>query len=428
MAAHLACTASPTIMARSSTALQVVMSMPTKTFQPPLSKVAQAIQPFRVMKILGEAKALEASGRQIIHMEIGEPDFPSLECVHLAAFEAMQQGLTHYTPTLGLPALRAKLAGFYRDFYRAEVDAGRFMITPGSSSALQLVLTAILNPGDKVLMSDPAYPCNRQFIKLLHADLVSVAVDHRSHYQLTLAKLKDHWQDGIKLVMVASPANPTGTVIEQDELLAMAQFLAEKNAYLLVDEIYQGLVYDRPAESILANKTLPDNVIVINSFSKFFGMTGWRLGWCIAPLPLMPVLDRLGQNLFLAAPTPAQYAALRVLENDALEQLEQRRQVFERRRNVLFRAMQQAGFNPKVLPQGAFYLYWDVSAWTDDSETFAADLLQQTGVALTPGTDFGEYKAKQHLRLAYTTDETQLQTAVDKIAEYIKQLPEKPLT
>lgn len=394
--------------------------MPKTSFQAPVSQVAQAIEPFRVMKILGEAKALEAQGKDIIHMEIGEPDFPSLDCVHQAAYDAMQQGLTHYTPTLGLPALRQKLAKFYERFYRAQVDSERIIITPGSSSALQLVLTAILNPGDKVLMSDPAYPCNRQFVNLLYGKLVNVPVDHHSNYQLTLEKLQQHWQEGIKLVMVASPANPTGTVIEQSELLATAQFLAEKNAYLLVDEIYQGLVYDRPAESILAHDNLPENVIVINSFSKFFGMTGWRLGWCVAPKSLMPILDRLGQNLFLAAPTPAQYGALRVLDDDALEQLEQRRHIFEQRRNVLFNAMQQAGFKLKTLPQGAFYLYWDVSEWTEDSEAFAAELLQQTGVALTPGTDFGNYQAKQHLRLAYTTDEARLLKAVEKIASFIQ--------
>ncbi len=394
--------------------------MSKTAFQAPVSKVAEAIQPFRVMKILGEAKALEAQGKTIIHMEIGEPDFPSLDCVHQAAFEAMQQGLTHYTPTLGLPALREKLTDFYQRFYHAEVDTNRIFITPGSSSALQLVLTAILNPGDKVLMTDPAYPCNRQFVNLLYGELVTVPVDHHSNYQLTLEKLKQHWQEGIKLVMVASPANPTGTVIEQSELVAMAQFLAENNAYLLVDEIYQGLVYDRPAESILAQTGLPENVIVINSFSKFFGMTGWRLGWCVAPQKLMPILDRLGQNLFLAAPTPAQYGALRVLDDDALEELEQRRQIFEKRRNVLFNAMQQAGFKLKTLPQGAFYLYWDVSEWTDDSEAFAAELLHQTGVALTPGTDFGDHQAKQHLRLAYTTDEALLLQAVDKIANFIQ--------
>ena len=396
------------------------MSQPP--FTAPLSDVASNIQPFRVMKILGEAKALQAQGRDIIHMEIGEPDFPSLACVHQAAFEASQKGLTHYTPTLGLPALREKLSAFYRSFYHATVNAEQIMLTPGSSSALQLVLTAIINPGDKVLLTDPTYPCNRQFVALLHGQLVNVPTDPESNYQLNLSLLKTHWQTNIKVVMVASPANPTGTVIEQSELLAMAEFLAQRNAFLIVDEIYQGLVYDRPAESILANQKRPDNIIVINSFSKFFGMTGWRLGWCVAPKNLMPILDRLGQNLFLAAPTPSQYAALAVLEDSALGELEQRRHIFAERRDVLFNALQQAGFKTKVLPQGAFYLYWNVSEWTDNSEAFCEALLHQTGVAITPGTDFGVQEGHHYVRLAYTTDSAQLIIAVNRIADFIRSL------
>ncbi|MDX1352118.1 MAG: aminotransferase class I/II-fold pyridoxal phosphate-dependent enzyme [Thiomicrorhabdus sp.] len=388
-------------------------------FTPQISTVASAIQPFHVMKILAEAKALEASGKEVIHMEIGEPDFASLPCIHQAANQAAKQGLTHYTPTLGLPALRKKLSQFYRDFYHADVNSQNIMITPGSSSALQLVLTAILNPNDKVMLADPSYPCNRQFVNLLHAEPLTIAVSHETNYQLNLQLIKQHWQDGIKAVMVASPANPTGTIIEQSELLAMAEFLATKNAYFIVDEIYQGLVYERPAESILGQQNLPKNVIVINSFSKFFGMTGWRLGWTVAPSHLIPVLDRLGQNLFLAAPTTSQYAALRVLDEDALQALEKRRLVFEQRRNTLYKAMTEAGFKLKVLPQGAFYLYWDVSQFTDNSEQFCSELLQQTGVAITPGLDFGEFNANKHVRLAYTTDETQLIKAIAKIKRFI---------
>lgn len=389
-------------------------------FMPSIADQAKTIQPFRVMKILGEAKALEQAGRDIIHMEIGEPDFESLDCVHTAVKDALDQGKTHYTPTLGLPELRQKLSAFYASFYHAEVESKNIMLTPGSSSALQLVLTALLNPGDKVLMSDPTYPCNRQFVQLLHGQLVLLPVDANSHYQLTLSHLQAHWQEGIKVVMVASPANPSGTVIEQNELIKMAKFAASKNAYFLVDEIYQGLVYERSPESILSHSPLPENVIVINSFSKFFNMTGWRLGWLVAPSHLMSVLERLGQNLFLSAPTPSQHGALRVLEPDALTQLEVRRKIFENRRNTLFQAMEKAGIAPRILSQGAFYLYWDVSNYTDDSEQFCSRLLAETGVALTPGTDFGTYKANQHVRLAYTTTEDQLKKAVQKISTFIE--------
>lgn len=378
------------------------------------------------MKILGEAKALEAQGKEIIHLEIGEPDFASLDCVHQAAHDAVSKGLTHYTPTMGLPELREKLAEFYGKFYQAQVCADNIMITPGSSSALQVVLTAILNPGDMVMLADPTYPCNRQFVNLLQCDLVSVPVSHETSYQLNLELIKTNWQARLKAVMIASPANPTGTIIEQSELIKIAQFLAEKKAYLIVDEIYQGLVYERKPESILSQTGLADNVIVINSFSKFFGMTGWRLGWTVAPNHLIPILDRLGQNLFLAAPTPSQYGALRVLESDALKQLEQRRVIFEERRNALIDAMTEHGFKIKVIPQGAFYLYWDISEFTDDSQQFCSELLEQTGVAITPGLDFGDYKAKNHVRIAYTCNIATLRMAVQKIADFCSKGSNKP--
>ncbi len=381
----------------------------------PIADTARQIQPFHVMKILGEAKALEAQGRDIIHMEIGEPDFSSLPQVHDAVQQAMNAGQTHYTPTFGLPELRTALSDFYQNFYGAEVPSERIMLTPGSSSGLQLLLTALLNPKDKVLMTDPAYPCNREFVRLLQGQLISVPVTESTRYQLTLSSLKSHWQDGIKVVMVASPSNPTGTVIEADELIEMAEFAAQKGAYLLVDEIYQGLVYDRPAESILSRSAHLDNVLVINSFSKFFCMTGWRLGWLVAPDFLIPTLERLGQNLFLSAPTLSQYGALAVLKPDALAELERRRQTFQQRRDTLMNAMQSAGFAPRLCPDGAFYLYWDISAFSDDAEAFCLELLHEIGVALTPGTDFGDYRAKQHVRLAYTNDEATLLRAVDKL-------------
>jgi aspartate/methionine/tyrosine aminotransferase len=385
----------------------------------PISKVASAVEPFHVMKLLGEAKALEAEGREMIHLEIGEPDFPSLDCVHHAVADAINHGNTHYTPTLGLPALREKLSGFYHDFYHANVTAQRIVLTPGASGALHLLLTALLNPNDKVMMCDPTYPCNREFVNLLHGEIISVPVEADTGFQLTAKLIEQHWQQGIKVVMVASPSNPTGTLIEQPELLAMAYFLAEQGAYLIVDEIYQGLVYERQAETILANANLPDNVVVINSFSKFFGMTGWRLGWIVAPEFLVPTLDKLAQNLYLAAPTPSQYGALRVLESDALARLEERRQVFEQRRNRLYDAMTSAGFKIPCKPEGAFYLYWDVSELTDNAETFCQTLMLHTGVVVTPGKDFGEYRSQQHVRIAYTTDDNELLEAVRKIQSFI---------
>lgn len=384
-----------------------------------ISQAAQQVKPFHVMKLLGEAKELETQGKRMIHLEVGEPDFSSLDCVHNAVTEALKSGKTHYTPSLGLPELRAKLSRFYENFYHAEVSSEQIVLTPGASGALHLVLTAILNPQDKVMLCDPTYPCNREFIHLLHGEILSVDVDSSTHYQLTLKQLRSNWQPGVKAFMVASPSNPTGTLIEQSELHEMANFLAEKGSYLIVDEIYQGLIYERPAESVLAHENLPNNVIVINSFSKFFGMTGWRLGWVVAPKDLIPTLDKLAQNLYLAAPTPAQYGALRVLEEDALAELEARRQTFEQRRNCLYNAMIDAGFKLPVKPQGAFYLYWDVSDITHDATAFCQALMQETGVVITPGKDFGNNRSQEHVRMAYTTDERQLLEAVDKIRHFV---------
>jgi aspartate/methionine/tyrosine aminotransferase len=384
----------------------------------PISATAAKISPFRVMKILAQAKQLEQSGMDVIHMEIGEPDFPSLDEVHQAALNAVKQGKTHYTPTLGLPELRQAIADYYQTFYKAHVHKTNVVVTPGSSSALQLVLTALINAGDSVLLPDPTYPCNRQFIELLNGKIVSVPVDSTTDYQLNTQLLKENWNPEIKVVMVATPSNPTGTVIEQNELMAMAKFLAKKNAWLIVDEIYQGLVYERPAESILAQAHRPNNIIVINSFSKFFGMTGWRLGWTVVPDSLVDILDRLGQNLYLAAPTPSQYGALAVLKPNALAKLESRRKTFESRRQRLYTAMTNAGFELKTMPLGAFYLYWNIETFSQDSEQFCADLLQATGVAITPGTDFGQDSGQTHVRLAYTND--RIEEAVARIQKFIE--------
>ncbi|QCU91189.1 aminotransferase class I/II-fold pyridoxal phosphate-dependent enzyme [Thiomicrorhabdus sediminis] len=374
------------------------------------------------MKILGQARNLQQQGREVIHLEVGEPDFASLDCLNHAANEALEQGLSHYTPSLGLPELRHKLADFYSHFYKASVSSNNIMLTPGASGALQVVLSAILDADDKVLMADPTYPCNRQFVRLLNAKVLSVDVSHETRFQLTLKLVQQAWQKGIKAVMIASPANPTGTVIEQAELVKIARFLGEKQAYLIVDEIYQGLVYNRPPESILANQNLPENIIVINSFSKYFGMTGWRLGWCIAPDKLMPVLERLAQNIYLAAPTPAQYAALRVLEKDALQALEKRRLIFLQRRDTLIDALEAIGQKIDCHPDGAFYLYWNISAFSNNSEAFCQALLEQTGVAITPGTDFSDAQGKHYVRIAYTKECQILIRAVELIAQFIQGL------
>ena len=270
------------------------------------TRMAQ-IRPFYVMALLARAKQLEAEGRSIIHMEVGEPDFDSPAPVVKAGQKALAEGLTHYTPAMGIPELREAIAGHYRRRYDVSVDPARVIVTPGSSGALQLAMGVMINPGDQVMMADPSYPCNRNFVSLVGGEVCLIPVGHESNYQLTAAAVEQHWNDDMRAVMVASPSNPTGTLVEKEELRRIHQAVRANGGTLIVDEIYQGLIYDEAGYTALE---LADDLIVINSFSKYFGMTGWRLGWMVAPEPLVDGIDKLAQNIFLSPPTPAQYAAL----------------------------------------------------------------------------------------------------------------------
>lgn len=376
-----------------------------------------AIRPFHVMDVLARARALERAGRSIVHMEIGEPDFATPEPVVEAAIAALRAGRTHYTPALGLPALRAAISGFYRDREGLEIAPERIVITPGASGALQLVLGVLLNPGDEVLMADPGYPCNRHFARMFEAGAVPVPVGPESGYQLTAAAIAGCWTEKTAAVMLASPSNPTGTVIAADELHRIIALARERGAALIVDEIYQNLVYGDRAASALASD---DALFVINSFSKYFNMTGWRLGWLVAPPEYIPLLDRLAQNIFLAASTPAQYAALAAFSDDTLEILEQRRGILQARRDFLLPALRGLGFDVPQAPQGAFYLYADCVRFTGDSYRFTLDLLDRAGVAITPGCDFGEHRAARHVRFAYTTSIEQLETGVERLEIFLR--------
>ena len=273
------------------------------------------IQPFYVMDILARAKELEVQGRSIIHMEIGEPDFLTPQPIIDAGIKALETGAMFYTLALGLPALRAAIADFYHDRYGVEVAPSRIVVTPGSSGALLLTMGVLLNPGDQVLMADPGYPCNRHFVRFTEGQAVGVPVDAATGYQLTPELIEQYWTPATVAVMLASPSNPTGTLIPAETLKAIVQMVQARGAKLIVDEIYHGLVYDADATTALA---LSDDIFVINSFSKYFGMTGWRLGWMVAPQNYIPAIDRLAQNLFLAASTPAQYAALAAFKPDTI--------------------------------------------------------------------------------------------------------------
>jgi aspartate/methionine/tyrosine aminotransferase len=368
------------------------------------------------MKLLARARELEAQGRSVVHMEIGEPDFTTPQPVTDAGIRALQQGQTHYTPAAGLPGLREAIARHYRDQFGVTVDARRILITPGASGALQLILAVLVDPGSQVLMADPGYPCNRNFVYLYEGEPVMIPVGPEHGYQLSADMLEQHWTGRTCCAMLASPSNPTGTVVSVDSMQAMLELVRQREGVLIVDEIYQNLCYHGKPQTALA---LGDDLFVINSFSKYFGMTGWRLGWLVAPEAYVDHLDMLAQNLFLAASTPAQYAALAAFEAPTQEVLEQRRQEFLHRRDYLLPALRALGFDIPVEPQGAFYLYADCSRFTGNSYTFATTLLEQAGVAITPGIDFGRYKADQHVRFAYTTSMEKLQQGVARLADFI---------
>ena len=374
------------------------------------------IQPFHVMALLARARELEAGGRSIIHMEIGEPDFVTPSPVVEAGIRALREGRTHYTPAVGLTALRHRLSGFYRERYGIDVGADRIIITPGASAALQLVLSVLVDPGDRVLMADPGYPCNRNFVHLLNGIPVGLPVDADTNYQPDAATVRAAWTGPVAALLVASPSNPTGTLLTEADIRALFALTQSQGSRLVVDEIYHGLTYDEPAATALA---VSADIFVINSFSKYFGMTGWRLGWLVAPAEAVGELDKLAQNLFLAAPTLAQYAALSAFDPENIAILEARRREFRARRDYLLPALRGLGFGITGTPEGAFYLYADCSRFTGDSYRFSKQLLEETGVAITPGNDFGIHRSERHVRFAYTTSLENLQEGVHRLKAYL---------
>lgn len=383
------------------------------------------IQPFRVMQLLARARSMEAAGEDIVHMEIGEPDFATPASVVSQVQQQIAKGEVHYTAATGLAELRQAISEFYGARYQCEVSAKRILVTPGASGALHLVLASILNPGQSVMMADPGYPCNRNFVRLLEGKTQLIPVDEDSDYQLTFNQVKANWQADTCAVLIASPSNPTGTLIKQNELKAIIRFVEQQGGYVIVDEIYHGLIYDNPDYHTNANTALSysDHLFVVNSFSKYFGLTGWRVGWIAAPVNMVGELDKLAQNLYLAAPTPGQYAALASFDADNLKELDKRRDAFQQRRDYLLPALRELGFRIPVQPQGAFYLYASIEAFSDDSLKFSDSILQQAKVAITPGLDFGHYQANRYCRFAYTTSLERLKEGVRRLQVYLSNVP-----
>ncbi|MCZ7565147.1 MAG: pyridoxal phosphate-dependent aminotransferase [Burkholderiales bacterium] len=376
------------------------------------------IEPFHVMEIQRRAFEMDAAGRHVVHMEIGQPDFAAPAPVIEAAIAAMRREPMGYAPSLGLPALRAAIARFYAERYGVEIGMERVLVTAGASGAFLIALGALVDPGDEVLMPDPCYPCNRHFVRLFGGEARCIPVDERSGYQLTRAEIERGWGARTRGVLLASPSNPTGTIIGAPELSAIMDWVHARGGFVLVDEIYHELVYGDPQPSAAA---LSDDVFVVNSFSKYFNMTGWRLGWIVAPARYGRALERLAQNLYICASVPAQHAAIAALAPAALAIFEERRREFQRRRDFLVPALRELGFRVPLTPEGAFYVYAGCEAFDEDSHALALRLLERAGVAITPGIDFGVHRPEHHVRFAYTRALEELREGVERMrAELVR--------
>ncbi len=374
------------------------------------------IAPFHVMELMSRAQALERAGRSIIHMEVGEPDFPTPEPIVAAAREFISKGRVFYTHALGVPELREAIAGHYLNRYGVEVDPQRIVVTAGASGALLLALGILLDAGEELLVTDPGYPCNRHFARLLEGRARAIAVGPETAYQPTADQVEAEWGPATRAVLLASPSNPTGTLLDDGTLAAIHRTVATRGGTLVMDEIYHGLTSGCDARTALG---LGDDVFVINSFSKYFNMTGWRLGWLVVPPDCVREVEKLAQNLFISPSTPAQYAALAAFLPETIAVLEERRKEFQARRDLLVPNLRRLGFRIPAEPRGAFYVYADVESLADDSFALAGELIEQAGVAATPGVDFGNAAPQRHMRFAYTVARDKLEEGIARIERFI---------
>ncbi len=379
------------------------------------------IAPFHVMEVQTAARALEAAGRSVVHMEIGEPDFPTPPRVVAAAQRAIAGGAVYYTSALGLPELREAIARHYADHYGVDVPASRIVVTAGSSAALLLVLALILDRDDEVLLADPGYPCNRHFVRVLEGRPVGVPVGADVNYQLSADSIERRWTAATAAALIASPSNPTGTTVPHGEMPRIARAVERLGGRLIVDEIYLGLTYDgRPRSALDLAGAQTDELFVVSSFSKYFNMTGWRLGWIVAPERYVRDLEKLAQNLYISPPTVSQHAALACFEPDTLALLEERRREFQARRDRLVPGLRELGFGVPVTPSGGFFVYADCSRFAEDSEAFCRDALAHAGVAITPGVDFGGHRPQAHARFSYTIGVAKIDDGLARLERYLK--------
>jgi len=391
-----------------------------------ISARAQGIEPFYVMEV---AKAAAALAQQVAHsdapmvfLNIGEPDFTAPPLVQEAAQKAVRDGRSQYTAATGLPPLRERISDWYLSRFGLHVPASRIVVTAGASAALHLACMALIDRGDEVLMPDPSYPCNRHFVTAADGTPVLIPTTAAQRFQLSADQVQEAWNDKSRGVLLASPSNPTGTSIDPTELRRIHQVVSARGGVTLVDEIYLGLSYDeRYGQSAL---TLDENLISINSFSKYFSMTGWRLGWLVLPPALVPVVERLAQNLFISPSTIAQYAALACFEADSLAEYERRRAEFKARRDYCIPALNALGLTVPVMPDGAFYAWADCSAacaklGIKNSWDFAFEVMNRAHVAVTPGRDFGQAQTANFIRFSTASSMPQLQLAVERLKGFL---------
>jgi aspartate/methionine/tyrosine aminotransferase len=387
-----------------------------------ISDRASRIEPFYVMEVAKAASQMARefshTDRPMIFLNIGEPDFTAPPLVQEAAARAIRDGRTHYTHATGLESLRERISDWYASRFAVNVPASRIIVTAGASAALQLACLALIESGDEVLMPDPSYPCNRHFVSAAEGQAVLVPTSAAERYQLSAGKVQAHWGDQTRGVLLASPSNPTGTSIHPDELRRIHEFVSGRGGITLIDEIYLGLSYDETFGH--TGLALDDQVISINSFSKYFNMTGWRLGWLVAPEPLVPVIERLAQNLFICPSTVAQYAALACFESESLAEYERRRAQFRARRDWFVPQLNAMGLRVPVMPDGAFYAWADCSQAFErlgvkDSWDFAFEVMRRAHVAVTPGRDFGSAETHDFVRFSTANSMAQLQESAARL-------------
>ncbi len=374
------------------------------------------IAPFEVMEIQTAARELERHGKDVIHMEIGEPDFTTPQPIVDAAIAALNEKPMFYTSALGIQPLREAIAHFYWNKYHVHVSPDRIIITAGSSAALLMTMGVLLNAGDEVLLADPGYPCNRHFVRAMEGVPKAIPVGPETDYQLAACHVTAHWNERSVAALVATPSNPTGTVIPPDELRRIHAEVTSRSGTLIVDEIYQGLTYGIPPTTALS---IADDMFVINSFSKYFQMTGWRLGWLVVPQGYVREVEKLAQNLFISASTPAQYAALAAFDVETINIVDARRSEFQSRRDFLIPALRSIGFGIAVEPQGAFYIYAQSDQLAEDSFALSRRILHDAHVAITPGKDFGTHSPEKHIRIAYTQTISRLNEAVERMQKHL---------